>query len=275
MTLRNLITLVFAAALGLVALLLMRGYIASHSTARAEPRQATTPVVVAVAPIKRSTTLKPDMLKVVQYPRASVPQGAFSSVEQVVRAPDGAARSALRDLVSNEPIVTSKVSGPDSRANLAGVLAPGMRAVSVKSGEVAGVGGFVLPGDRVDILVTRPTGSGPGASSLVQALAENVRVMGVDQSSDADEPTVAKAVTVEVTPDQAQAISLAQAIGSVSLSLRQADDSAPLSRRAMTVADLGPGGRAAPRRRSQPPQQPAGPSIRVTRGVAMATYSIN
>lgn len=272
MSIRNLISLSVAILLGLVALVLMRTYLVSHGAHAAVAQQATSPVVVAAMAVQRGVALKPEMLKIANYPRESVPQGAFTTVELAMRTADGAPRIALRDLVVSEPIVASKVSGPDSHPNLSGVLAPGMRAVSVKSSEVVSVGGFALPGDRVDVLVTRTIGTGDKAHSVLQVLAENVRVMGVDQSADADKPTVSKAVTIEVTPQQAQAIALAQAVGEVTLALRQAEDTGPLQRRAMTVADLGPIGAQRPLRRVVKADKRQEPVVRVTRGVEVANY---
>jgi len=270
---RNLASLSIAILLGLIALVLMRSYLVSHGARAAVVEQATSPVVVAAGPIGRGAALKPEMLKIANYPRESVPQGAFTKIELAMRSPDGSPRNALRDLVVNEPIVASKLSGPDSHPNLSGVLAPGMRAVSVKSGDVVSVGGFALPGDRVDVLVTRTIGTGDKTHSVLQVLAENVRVMGVDQSSDADKPIVSKAVTIEVTPQQAQAIALAQAVGEVTLALRQAEDTGPLQRRAMTVADLGPvGGQPPVRRVVKAAAKREVPVVRVTRGVEVANY---
>jgi pilus assembly protein CpaB len=150
-----------------------------------------------------------------------------------------------------------------------------MRAVSLRSNDVAGVAGFVLPGDRVDILLTRQIEHG----QVTQVLAENVRVLGVDQTDDdqANKPQVAKAVTVEVTPDQAQKISLAQAVGQVSFSLRHSADQLPLTRHATTIADLGFGG-AAPRVTHAVARRVAAPpplaEVRVTRGVDIAGYRL-
>ena len=149
-------------------------------------------------------------------------------------------------MVVNEPILPANVSDPGGKGNLSSLVAPGMRAVSLRSNDVVGVGGFVLPGDRVDVLLTR-TMTGTNAASqqsLTQILAENVRVLGVDQSDSDEEnkPVVAKAVTVEVTPDQAESISLGESVGTVSLSLRHVADDAPLKQTVLTVSDLGPVG---------------------------------
>ena len=161
-----------------------------------------------------------------------------------------------------------------------------MRAIGVRSSDIAGVGGFVLPGDRVDVFVTRTIGSGDEAVTVTQTLAENCRVMGVDQVSDVetDKPIVAKAVTLEVTPDQAQTISLAQSVGAVTLSLRQAADAAPLARRATTAADLGlfgfhkkASGGGASTGASAKPKPKIGPGmneVHVVRGVEATSYAV-
>jgi pilus assembly protein CpaB len=173
-------------------------------------------------------------------------------------------------------VLNDKLSGAGGKTNLSGVLTPGMRAVSVRSDEVNGVGGFVLPGDRVDILLTRSVGSGAAATTVTQVLAEDSLVLGIDQSSDqeANKPAVAKSVTVEVTPDQAQTISLAHSVGAISLSLRQVSDKEALARKATTVADLGGFGRKAAAPGAKAKAKPAGPQVHVTRGVETIGYSI-
>lgn len=271
MSIRTIATFAVAILMGLVAVLMIRSVLSGKPTGITTASAGVTPVVVANGPIARGQTLQPAMLRVVNFPTVSVPPASFRTVAQVL--PAGAPpRLAMREFVANEPLVTAKLSGPGSKANLAGALTPGMRAVGVRVTDVAGVGGFVLPGDRVDVMVTRQVGAGAAVSSVVQVLAENTRVLGVDQSSDADEPVVAKAVTLEVTPDQAQSISLAQAVGAVTLALRQAADGAPLARRSMTVSDFS--GVRAPRpvrhRAAAPRLQTA--QVRVTRGVEISGY---
>ncbi len=228
--------------------------------------------------------LAPNLLKVVAYPADAVPPGAVGSVAEL-GAPGPNGRLSLRSLSPNEPILMSQVTGPGGKVTLAAVVNPGMRAVTVRSNDVAGVAGFVLPGDRVDILLTRPNGD--QGSPVTQVLGENVRVLGVDQLSDdsTDKPVVARAVTLEVTPDQADIVSLAQAVGSVSFTLRHVADDAPLQHHAATVADLAVKDRmvavrkaAAPAPR-RPKLEPAEPSdqvqVRVTRGVDTAGYSVS
>jgi pilus assembly protein CpaB len=226
------------------------------------------PVVVTAADVPRGGVLQSSMLKVVAYPTDAAPAGAFHSVAEVIGG-SGQQRLALRSMVANEPILRGNISGPGGKLNLSGTVTAGMRAVSLRSNDVAGVGGFVLPGDRVDILLTRTGGGNDAAkTTLTQILAENVRVLGVDQSdnNEADKPVVAKAVTVEVTPEQAASISLGQQIGTVSLTLRRVADDTPLASKVMSVADLGP----APKK---PAAAPA-PSIRVIRGTESSRFSL-
>jgi pilus assembly protein CpaB len=275
MNIRTIATLAVALVLGLVAVLLVRAYLTAQrrpAAAQVAAVGATTPVVVAAVPIVRGVTLQPNLLRVANYPADAVPPGSFRTVNELVGT-GPTARLALRSLAPNEPILPSKVSGAGGKLNLSGVLTQGMRAVSLRSNDVAGVAGFVLPGDRVDILLTRQLSDN---SSVTQVLAENVRVLGVDQTDndEADKPQVAKAVTIEVTPDQAQKISLAQTVGSVSLALRHVADELAVGRRATTVADLGYGPRpaAAPRRaKGAPPMA----EIRITRGLETSGYPVS
>lgn len=277
MSLRSIASLAIALLLGLIAVVIVRNYlITRNGTGPSAASASLTPVVVAALPIERGAELKGPMLKVVGYPSGAVPAGAFKTIEDAAGGPTP--RLALRPMSANEPLMADKVSGAGGKANLSVTLKPGMRAVSIRSDDVSGVGGFVLPGDRVDILLTRAVNSGPSQTSITQILAENAQVVGVDQFSDtaAEKPVVAKAVTVEVTPDQAQAISLAHAIGSISLSLRQVSDHDPVARKVTTVAELG-GPRpvlVAHAPRARPRAAPMVLQVRVTRGVDTTGYPV-
>ncbi len=241
MPIRTLATLAVAIVLGLVAVIILNNTFGGAR--KAQPAAGgLSPVVVAAQPIARGMTLQSPMLKVVGFPAASVPAGAFTSVDQISGG-KGVQRLALRGLTPGEPVLLTEVSGPGGRLNLSSVIDPGMQAVAIRASDVTGVGGFVLPGDRVDVLLTRAISQGNNqpVNTVTQILADNVKVVGVDQSDndEADKPAVAKAVTIQVTPEQAQTITLGQTVGSVSLSLRHVADDAPLARRATTVAELG------------------------------------
>jgi pilus assembly protein CpaB len=266
MSIRTLATLAVAMFFGLVAVLLVRSYLSSATAVPVMAGNAGTvvPVVVAARRIERGSLLEPALLKVIDFPQAAVPVESFHRIADL-----GGQRLMLRTALANEILLPTNVSGPGGKLNLSGTVASGMRAVSIRSNDVVGVGGFVLPGDRVDVVLTRLTGTSNDPNSTVaQVLAENVRVLGVDQSDndEADKPVVAKAVTVEVTPEQAQSISLGQSIGTVSLTLRRVADDTPLARKMMSVSDLGPAHRAVSR--------PAAPLVRVVRGTAASQVPI-
>jgi pilus assembly protein CpaB len=277
--------LAVALLLGVIAVILVNGYLNSARNVpapQAAQTTATVPVVVAAKPIDRGMALTADLLKVVNYPADAAPPTDFQSLAQLT-GPGQTGRLALRSLALNEPVLSDKVSGPEGKLTLATTVAAGMRAVSLRSGDVAGVAGFVLPGDHVDILLTRTVSgsSDQGGNTVTQVLAENVLVLGIDQSDndEANKPEVARAVTVQVTPEQAVAVSLAQAVGTVSLALRHVADDAALTRRAMTVSDLG----FAPRRTApattgdapaHPRRAPGTIDVHVTRGVETTGYTV-
>jgi pilus assembly protein CpaB len=273
MPIRTLATLAIAILLGLLAVFLVRNYLGA-ARKNAPEVAAGVPVVVASQAIVRGKVIEAGQLKIVHYPADAVPTGAFQNVTDLTGAAANK-RIALRAITPNEPVLANRVSGPGGRVTLSTAVTDGMRAVSLRSNDIAGVAGFVLPGDRVDILLTRSADGG----TVTQALAENVKVLGIDQSDndEANTPAVARAVTVEVTPAQAQSISLAQAVGTVSLALRHVADELPLARKVTTVSDLGffgarPTITRAVAMRAPPP--PPGHEIRVTRGVETAGYRI-
>ena len=260
MSIRTIATFAVAIFLGLIAVFLTRSIIANRQT-EAVPAAAgagMVPVVVAAEPLGRGEPVEAGKLRVVNFPVDAVPADAFQSIPQLL---GGGTRLAMGTIAKNEPILAAMVTSPGGKLAMSTELTPGMRAVSIKSGDVAGVAGFVLPGDRVDVLLTRTMGGqgNDNANSLTQVIAEDVRVLAVDQTDDegANKPVVAKTVTVEVTPDQAQKISLGDSVGTISLALRHVADSALITRDATTVRDLGFAPRA--------PMETGG-GIRVIRG---------
>jgi pilus assembly protein CpaB len=272
MNIRTIATVAIAATLGLVATLLVRSYVhRTPAAAASTPLSPTRPVVVAARAIERGEPLGADAVKVVYYPANAAPAGAYTTAAAMTSAQG--VRRALQPLAVNQPILETEVSGPRANGGLSVVLAPGMRAISVRTNDVAGVGGFVLPGDRVDVLVARATGGDAAVNTLAQTVAQNVRVMGVDQMAQSDKPVVTKAVTLEVTPEQAQSITLAQTVGAISLSLRNEEDDAHASVGATTVADLGGAKPVAARSTARRAASPGG-LVRVTRGVETHDYAV-
>ena len=275
MNIRTIATLVVAVLLGLIAVLLVRSYLGSARQPTAtQVAMATKPVVVAAQPIERGVALQPQLLKVVNYPADAVPTDAFGAVAQLT-APASPGRLALRSMAANEPILGASISGPGGKLNLSTVIPTGMRAITIRSNDIAGVAGFVLPGDKVDIFLTRAVGARDAVTTITQVLAQDILVLGVDQlaNPETDKPVVARSITFEVTPELAQKLTLAQSVGSISLSLRHVADDEGLKRLATTSGELGfgpkPPGAAAPRVRRDIVQ------VRVTRGLETSGYDVS
>lgn len=245
---------------------------------------AQTVVVVATRPIALGEPLTPTVVRTQAWPAGAQPEGSFKNVAELT---GGAPRVALRPIAANEPILASRISGPGGRATLSGAIAAGKRAVTIRVDDVVGVAGFVLPGDFVDVLLTRTEGQGGQADSMrTDLLLEGVRVLAVDQlaNENKNDPVVAKAATVEVSPEQAQRLALAAEVGTLSLSLRGTVDAmAPASGdagRTVRVGDLRLAGfappapvRTAPARR-RASAGPSAPSMDVVRGAETSRVAV-
>jgi len=180
-------------------------------------------------------------------------------------------------------VLDSKISGDDRAATMSAIIPLQMRAITIRSNDIIGVAGYIIPGDRVDMMLTRENSSG---KPEVTVLLQNVQILGIDQqaSEDEQEPRVVRSLTIAVTPAQAPKIVLAYTVGGLTLSLRNRGDADPSKTTRVTVADLGigevfrPAGPAgtrtaaasvattAPRRR--------GASVAVTRGLAVFKYTV-
>ncbi len=193
---------------------------------------ATQTIVVAAQPLRFGTELKVEHLREITWPAGSTPSGSFQKISDLLTA-EGR-RVVLSPIESSEPVLSWKVTGPGERATLSAVVEEGMRAMSVRINDVLGVAGFVLPGDRVDIMLTR--------SNLTDILLQNVKILAIDQTADerTDKPKTGKTATLEVNTVDAQKLTLAQTVGSLSLALRAAGEVNAAAPRRITMGDLGP-----------------------------------
>jgi pilus assembly protein CpaB len=242
----------------------------------AQRAAASAHVVVAARSIELGQALTPNMLRLQAWPADALPQGAFTEISALT---NGQPRVALRAIEPNEPILTSRISGEGGRATLSATIAEGHRAVAIRVNDVIGVAGFVLPGDFVDVLLTRDETSGYRSNQAMRTdlLISNVRVLAVDQTANEsrNDPQVARAVTVEVTPEDAQKVALASEIGTLSLALRRADEAGATTGGQDTIriqdlraeANSRPAPRPAPQRQARPqPARASGPSVEIIRG---------
>lgn len=234
MRLGSRLSLLAALAFGTIAAFLVRGLIQEMTPGPAVART----IVVAKASIAPGATLGAENVREVPWRASEMPEGSFGTVSELVK--DGR-RLALASLQRNEPVLAGKITAPNQRATLSTQLDEGMRAVSVRVDEVRGVAGFVLPGDRVDLILTRGEAGGGDQTAFADLLLQNAKVLAVDQiaSEGQDKPTVARAVTIEVTVQQAQKVILAQGIGRLSLVLRQSNETEAGAVARVTASDLG------------------------------------
>jgi len=187
------------------------------------PKVDMTTVVVSAQPIAHGRIIKPEHLREMQWPANAVPEGAFQSIIEILGTEND--RLALSRFTAGEVITNQRISGPGQRPSLALMLDPGMRAIAVRVNTVLCVGGFVMPGDRVDMLLTERTSErAPDKIRSTEVLLRDVRVLAIDQQIEDPEykPRVASTVTLEVALHAAQKIALATTVGSISLALRSA-----------------------------------------------------
>lgn len=234
------IMIVLAGVFGVLAVVLANIWLAGQRSALAkgEDFQRDTVVVAAVA-LKFGDTLTSDKMREVAWPAGAVPAGAFKTTKELL-AGEGS-KQALQSIGVNEPVLATKITGPGQRATLSAVLGEGMKAVSIRVNDVLGVAGFVFPGDRVDVLLTRKVRTAEGADqSFVDVLLQSMKVLAVDQVADEskDSPTVVKSVTLEVSTKDAQKLTLAADAGQLSLALRQAAASKGETTERITLSDL-------------------------------------
>lgn len=204
-------------------------------------------------------------VKLVAWPESSPVAGGYGTVEDVVN------RGLVAPVLENEPLTSSKVAAPEAGAGLPPTITAGMRAISVKVNEVIGVAGFVVPGTRVDVVVTISRREGDSVSRVV---VSNVQVLTAGTKFDQEQardgkPVPSTVVTLLVTPEDAERIALASAEGSIMLTLRNPLDTQPTETRGTRMASLMGAPDPAPvtrvvqgvRRADPPPPPPAAPAV--------------
>ena len=278
---RSVLLLVISAVLGIIAIVLVKGLVQPQGSPTAA--MAIKKVVVAATMLKFGDKLTALSLREVNFPLSSVPEGTFDSVAELTA---GELRVALEPIYPGEPVLAAKISGRGGKGTLSTVIDPAMRAVTIRVDDVSGTAGFITPSDRVDVLLTRTEKEATAqATPQTDVLLQNIRVLAIDQEANErkDKPTVVKAVTLEVTPDEAQEIALARTIGTLSLALRNLTNSAAVPTRSIFASDL-PGAhkQAEPAPPPPPPPppaalpRPAAPyTLQIIRGSAATTYDIN
>lgn len=229
----TLVMLVVALLFGGLAVFIAKAWLANQQAlvvqqVAPEPAKIETQtIVVAKKNLSYGEAITPEVMSEVEWPKGAIPDGSFKTIADVNK--DGT-RVVLTPIYTNEPILAGRVTGPGSRASLSALLGDGMRAVTIRVNDTTGVAGFVLPGDRVDVLLTQGKSDGTG----IDVLFQNVRVLAVNQNVDekSGAPIDGRTATVELTPVDAQKLALAQSTGQLTFTLRAAGalDTAPARR---------------------------------------------
>jgi pilus assembly protein CpaB len=238
-----------AVVLGLVAAVV--GYFGLSSLATQARRTSlgeTQDVVVTAGDVTFGVKLDKTMLRTVRYPKESVPAGAFSTVDSVV------GQTTKIFMTTKEPVTAIKLSSLGGGLSM--LVRPGMRAASIEVNQVSGVSGFILPGDRVDMLVTVLQVQNPD-DAYTQTVLQNLEVLAAGQETRTkdNKPITVQSVTVLVEPEQAEVMAHATRQGQITLVLRARGDDSTLARlRPVKTSDLR--GRPAPQPRPAPVVRP-------------------
>lgn len=215
-TRRSLLLIFISLALATAAAVLANRWVSGRAAAVDASRPRTVSLVAAAVDIPFGATLEGKHLKRIDVLVSGQPPGSFTDPAQVV------GKVAKSEIYADEVLIERRFGTPGTGSALASVLAPNMRAVSVRVDDVVGVGGFILPGNRVDVVASRADGNKAWAETILS----DIKVLAVDQqaSSDKNAPVVVRAVTLEVSPEGAEELARAKQLGALQLALRNPGD---------------------------------------------------
>lgn len=240
---RSVIHFVIGIVLALSAVFLMSQYKGTYDVVAApgKPQIDVVKIIVANKDLPFGSTLMLDYLEYVSWPKDSVPVGVFTDMDKLLNSKEGkkGGRVVIRPIFEGEPILEKKVSGFGDKPTLSRKVAQDKRAFSISINDVSGVAGFLLPGDHVDIMLTRMA-SDKDNKLVTDVILQNIIILGIDQLTDEgiETPVIARTATVEVDPVEAQKLALAQQVGTLSLSLRHHDNQAESAVATVSINDL-------------------------------------
>ena len=266
---RALTMMAFAVILAFVAVIVAARWINAQASGN------TNKVAVALLDISLGARIAPETVRMVDWPANALPPGAFNDPKLLD------SRVARTSILHGEPIMESKLAPPGTQGGLSAVVGEGKRAMTVRVNDVVGVAGFALPGNYVDILVNTQDELAKNASgrdpSISKIVLERILVLAIAQESSRDDtkPKVVNAVTLELTPDQAEKLDLARSVGTLSLVLRNQIEDKPVNTEGATktslldtkVAAQVPAPAPRPVVRHRVVQGPAGPQVDVIKGL--------
>ncbi|HZI60557.1 MAG TPA: Flp pilus assembly protein CpaB [Pyrinomonadaceae bacterium] len=215
---RFFIVLVGALIFGVLAAVSVSKYL---SSAQAYTKNLNKVAVAKVA-IPIGSKIIPEQIMVVQFPKESTPDGAYDSAEKL------AGRVAVVNIAAREPITESRLAAEGTAAGLSAIIPEGYRAMTVKVDDAAGISGFIQPGTLVDVVVTIDPEGNSRQNPISKIVLQNIKVLAsgqnIDKPEDEREAKSVKAVTLQVTPEQAEKLALAATEGKLQLVMRSQID---------------------------------------------------
>ena len=225
---RSLFGLVLLLGMGLAgfAVYMVQGFVSDQQTALAQERAKaakivpTTQIYAPTRTVLYGEPLTKDDVALIDYAIKYIPEGAFATFEDLFPEGEGTPRVVLRQMEKDEPVLAIKVTEPGQDAGITSRLDRGMRAFTIKVDVASGVSGFLRPTDRVDVYWSGSV-RGEGNQSFTQLIKSNVEIIAIDQSANGErnEASIARTVTVQVSPQDVAVLAQAQSTGALSLSL--------------------------------------------------------
>ena len=253
---RGLLLVTVSLVLGILAAMMANSWLTNRLLPNAEAKELTRPVVASALAIPYGTKVESRHLKVLQLPPEAVPENGFTDLDDII------GQVARTPIERGEILLTSKFAEHSAGSTLAALIDPSMRAVTVRVNDVVGVAGFLLPGNRVDVLSTVLNQKTRKAKT--ETVLHNIKVLAVDQTTatERNDPVIVRAVTLEMTPDQSLELVKAKEEGQIQLTLRN-----PLDNK--TVAQAPPPPvvkKEAPKKTVKRTYRPRTTTIQVIRG---------
>jgi pilus assembly protein CpaB len=229
---RFLLALAGAIFFGLLAIMAAKNYLSARVSK--EIAETETPVIISKTEIMRGTKIGPEHIVVERYPKRLRPDGAMVSKDAVI------GRVAFTDVPARTVILDKQLAGLGAQPGLSGITAPGLRSVSVRVDEASGVAGFIAPETYVDVIaIMQPQLE--GAKEVSKVILQRIKVLAGGQNKETKsdgKAALVNTVTLEVTPEQAETLKLAEATGRLQLSIRNGIDQIIEKTRGKTRRDV-------------------------------------
>jgi pilus assembly protein CpaB len=272
---RLFIVMALALLSGLAAAWLALNYLRQPESPIRTVNAAEAEVVVAARDLQLGTVLTAEDVKLIGWPGGILPEGYSSSVEEVL------GRGVITNVVLNEPLIASKIAVKEAGGGLPIVIPAGMRGVSVRVDDVISIAGFVLPGTRVDVLVTLDQGN-QSDNPVTKVILQNMSILTsgqVIEQGDDGEPIQVTVITMLASPEDAEDLVLAATRGRIQLALRNTLDMDSVATEGSRLNSLVPAQRqvarsSAPRRATPPPSTPTR-QIEIWRGNEVETETLD